>query len=205
MYDLINKYAEQVVQAAEANRLFEDYQWLCINHTSQGYESKYRKFWAMGGAHLNAKFYPAYFALLNNIRNERPSADTATGLAEVTRQLYDASEDSRGRKSVQFSFATKLMHTVHPRLPIYDSMVAEFFFWQGPKKKSIEGRIGEYVSFHGFLIDEYDRIVKYGLLTKAIELFRIRCTQQCWTDEKIIDSLIWAFVPLLRNRKIKYS
>ena len=205
LYDLINKYAEQVVRTAETNNLFESYQWLSANHTSQEYEGKYRQFWAMGGAHLNLRFYPVYFTLLNEIRNAEPSADIAGQLTEVTRKLYDASEDSRGRKSIQFSFATKLMHTVHPHLPIYDSMVAEFFFFPGPTKENVEERIGEYIAFHKFLIGEYDRILRQGLLTKAVELFRNKCTDPCWTDEKIIDSLIWAFVALLRRREISYA
>jgi hypothetical protein len=205
MYDLINKYAELVVTAAEDKGLIEDYEWLCLNPAHQDYQAKYRTFWVMGGAHLNARFYPVYFDLLNQTRNVQRPADAATQLATVMRQLYEASENDAGKRSIQFSFATKLLHTVDPHLPIYDSMVSEFYFFRGAIKEDTDERIEEFVSFYSFLIDEYARVIRRGLLARAIESFRGRCTPQHWTDEKIIDSLIWAFVPLLRNRSIDYA
>jgi hypothetical protein len=205
VYGLINKYAEQTVQAAEDRNLIQDYEWLCQNPNHAEFERRHRRFWVMGGAHLNAHFYPAYFGLLNNIRNGEAPADIAMQLTQVTHQLYEASTDNRGRRSIQFSFATKLMHTVNPHLPIYDSMVAEFFFFQRPTNEGTEERIGDYIAFYNFLIDEYNRILRQGLLTRAIGLFRSKCTSQHWTDEKIIDSLIWAFVPLLRDREIEFA
>ena len=203
MYELINKHADQIVDAAGAE-FISKYEWLCQNPTDPKYEIEYRNFWAMGGAHLSIDFYPVYFDLLKSAC-EQANENPIEQLTEVTRKLYEASKDSRGRKSIQFSFATKLIHTANSHLPIYDSMIAEFFFFQGPAKEDVEGRIGEYVSFYKFLIEEYKRVLDNGLLAKAIELFRHNCTVHHWTDEKIIDSLIWAFVPLLRNRQIPYA
>ena len=204
MYDLINQHAEQIVGATEVD-LIKSYEWLCQNPTHDEYQTKFRNFWAMGGAHLNARFYPVYFDLLNSERTKQPSEDFEKLLADIARKLYDASEDSNGRKSIQFSFATKLVHTLDPHLPVYDSNVAEFFFFAGPTKNGAEERLGEYINFYKFLIGEYERVIRDGLLMPAMTLFRSKCAPQHWTDEKVIDSLIWAFVPLLRKRGIQYA
>ena len=55
------------------------------------------------------------------------------------------------------------------------------------------------MTFHSFLAEEYARVLKGGLLNVAIQEFRLRLKPQHFTDEKIVDSLIWAFVALLRK------
>jgi hypothetical protein len=54
-----------------------------------------------------------------------PSTKRVT-LGRIVQTLYVASTRQDGRKTVQFSFATKLLHIADPSLPIYDSLVAEF-------------------------------------------------------------------------------
>jgi hypothetical protein len=88
----------------------------------------------------------------------------------------------------------------NPRLPIYDSMVADFYFYDSPaNKQPLAQRIKHLVSFHDFLTSEYARILRLGLLSPAIQMFRQQFNPLHFTDEKIIDSLIWAFVSQLKN------
>jgi len=42
-------------------------------------------------------------------------------------------------------------------------------------------------------------VLNGGLLATAIQEFRLKLNPQHFTDEKIVDSLIWAFVGLLRK------
>jgi len=87
-----------------------------------------------------------------------------------------------------------------PRIPVYDSRVARFCFFEEPGRDlPLEERIRRLVAFHDFLIREYARILSVGLLAPAIRAFRQRLRPQHFSDEKIIDSLIWSFVNLLRN------
>ena len=88
-------------------------------------------------------------------------------------------------------------------MPIYDSQVAAFYFFQEPDIKDakdpgdLKRRIGVFTSFHDFLRQEYARVLQNNLLASAIKEFRVRLSPQHFTDEKIVDSLIWAFVGLL--------
>ena len=47
-------------------------------------------------------------------------------------------------------------------------------------------------------------MLKNGLLSTAIQTFRREFPKNKFTDEKIIDSLILAFIELLRSRQIDY-
>jgi len=61
----------------------------------------------------------------------------------------------------------------------------------------LQRRISAFVTFHDFLKQEYARVIQNNLLATAIQEFRLRLNPQLFTDEKIVDSLIWAFVGLL--------
>jgi hypothetical protein len=124
-------------------------------------------------------------------------------LGALAPNLHAASTNSKGRQSLQFSFTTKLLHMTNQHLPIYDSQVAAFYFFQEPDIKDpkdpqdLQRRIATLVTFHDFLRQEYRRVLQNNLLAPAIQEFRVRLSSQHFTDEKIVDSLIWAFVGLV--------
>lgn len=191
MYPLINKNATKVITAVPDNEVLT-YEWLLQNVeqvATERYQATYRKYWAMGTARFGPKFYAAYFTALR-------SADAGKlGLRELLANLHDASARHNGTRSLQFSFATKLLHMRNPQLPIYDSHVAQFYFFQLPKAdRKLQPRVDGCVDFYNFLVREYARVLRDGLLTNTIEEFRRRLKPQYLTDEKIIDFLIWAFV-----------
>jgi len=194
MYDLINQFAQTVVGSISLDHV-TDYEWLVQNvgqATTPDYQKRYRRFWAMNVAQLSPAFYTTYFGTLSAAASHVPT------LTSVTQTLHDASARQNGQKSLQFSFATKLLHMTNQHSPIYDSQVAAFYFFQEPST-DLQPRIDGLVAFHGFLTQEYARVLNGGLLATAIQEFRLRLKPQHFTDEKIVDSLIWAFVALLRK------
>ena len=143
----------------------------------------------MNAARLSSHFHEVYFSILKD--------GSDLELASVMLTLYDVSNRANGRKSLQFSFATKLLHVLNPKLPIYSSEVAAFFFYQ-PQRAA--ARIDDYLSFYDFLVKEYRRIIELKLLKHAIEEFRFHLQPpEQFSDEKIIDSLIWATVGFLKE------
>jgi hypothetical protein len=196
MYTLINKNAARIVGEIPRQHV-TDYEWL-LTHQNEAkppeYQRNFRKFWAMNAAQLGTDFYTVFFDLLGTVAERKPS------LNQVCYSLYECSSRRDGRKSLQFSFATKLLHMGNPWLPIYDSQVADFYFLVAPdSKKTLQQRIGEFVIFHEFLIREYKRILEQGLLQAAIGEFRNKLRPQNFTDEKVVDSLIWKTVDLFKK------
>lgn len=191
MYCVINQFSQIVVDRIPLGFVTE-YEWLLDNvgqASTSDYQRKYRNYWGMNSAQLGPAFYLAYFDALNGASRVSPT------LSDVVRALYDASTRRDGRRTLQFSFATKLLHMTNPQLPIYDSLVAAFYFFQ--PSPSLEQRLGSLVAFHNFLIQEYARVLKGGHLKVAIQAFRDQLRPRRFTDERIIDSLIWQFVNLL--------
>ena len=114
--------------------------------------------------------------------------------------------NSTGTKKLQISFSIKIIHIVNPVMPTYDRMVRDFFYLpQSGTHLKIDQRLTQFRMIYDFLIDEYKRIIKDGLLERAINLFRYQLNPKHFTDEKIIDSLIWQYVSIAKNGALLYQ
>jgi hypothetical protein len=91
---------------------------------------------------------------------------------------------------------------LRPHQPVYDSNVEAFFFLpQGSAQEPLEQKLQRLMDSYNFLTAEYGRVLDEGLLGHAIAQFRDRYDQDgVFTQEKIIDTLIWRFVTILRRR-----
>lgn len=156
----------------------------------------YRRYWRLNAARLSKSFCLAYFDLMERLRTNQ-NMDTEA----VARILYRLPTHENGRQSLQFSFASKLVHTLDRHRPIYDSMVADFFFFRPPDpNRELDFRLRSLSTFYNFLCSEYHRVLEHGFLEPSILRFRqIQGVDDAYTDVKIIDTLIWRFVTLLRN------
>jgi hypothetical protein len=86
----------------------------------------FRSFYRLDNAGLTPEFKDAYFQLLQKHRTGR-SPDPGEVCQELSRL-----KTRKKLKSLQFSFATKLVATIDPELPIYDSFVASLFGFRPP-------------------------------------------------------------------------
>lgn len=186
MYSVIAASQQQILDSIP-KRYVEDYEQLCRDVGRAGtedYQKQYKNFWEMNRA--SGGFCTKYFELL--------AAPTTPNLPGLLQALEDASMRRDEARTVQFSFATKLLHTRNPQLPIYDSRVARFFLFERPLGAD---RMARLIAFYDFLAGEYARIIDAGYLADAISAFRQKFNLQQHSDEKIIDWLIWAFVGLM--------
>ncbi len=205
MYSVINRFQQAIIGAISSQDV-ADYEWLLQNiarASAASYQEKYRKFWGMNNAAgLSSGFQAAYFGALSTGITQSPT------ISSLCQTLYNASTQRGGKKTHQFSFATKLLHMIDPRLPIYSSEIARFYLFQRPSGPP-QQRITSLIAFHNFLINEYARVISSGQLTGAIVAFQQQLKPQRHTDEKILDWLIWALVRLvddgaLLNGQIAY-
>lgn len=197
MYNLINTHISTIFGSISGTHV-PNYDWLISNRhncLTPNFQKRYKNYWRLNAARLNPHFCTVYFTELNHALG-----GVSPPITQLVNTLYLTATHNNGRKSLQYSFASKLLHTVNPNAPIYDSLIAAFYFFQEPSRKlHVAKRINAYDNFYNFLDCEYRRIITLGLLTPSINSFRTRFTPKHFTDEKIIDSLLWGFVDVLNK------
>ena len=88
------------------------------------FKSVFRKFYQLNAAKLSGEFCESYFSLLEECREKNDN-----NIVEIIDRLYEIESNKKGTHAVHFSFSTKLAHTLDNTLPIYDSLVAAFYFF----------------------------------------------------------------------------
>ena len=189
-YQPVNDNPQAILESIPQSHI-DDYDYLIQNRNQVAdprYQQKYKTFYRLFGAGLSPDYCNEYFTLL------RLNLNDLTSLRDVVNYLYEIPCNNRGKK-LQFSFSSKLIHTVNPHSPIYDSNIVRFYSFSEPKITNTiyEQRILKLLTFHEWLCDEYERVLKNGILIQAIQQFRDRFKPTTFTDEKVIDSLIWGF------------
>lgn len=198
MYSLIKRNIDPLLDQIARDASLDTYRYLLdgVRNTAtirdEVFQSKYRSYWQMGAARLSPDFCKAYFEYLGELKT--------TGLVDVegiARRLHDVPANSKRELKLHFSFSTKMAHMLKPDLPVYDGLVAQFFFLPGGGS-AFEAKLQTRLRSYTFLIAEYRRVLNEGLLGAAIDAFRRRfAVSESFTDTKIIDTLIWQFVVLL--------
>ena len=216
MYSLINQHVEPLLDGLSKGTPstpphFEEYCWL-FERLQQGdvttdtdFQRRYKAFWSMNVARLDKSYLAEHFRFLEQHKLERP----APSVEAVARHLYAFPTGTDGRKTLQFSFASKLVHMISPAMPVYDRMVEHFYFLPNGSETGLD-RLGKLMKSYDFLVGEHRRIIGANLLQEGIDACRRRFPNANLTNEKIIDSLIWSFVSKLqsgwvRDGQVAYS
>ncbi|MDP1994089.1 MAG: hypothetical protein Q8K40_02475 [Ignavibacteria bacterium] len=205
MYQIINDNISLVLKGINSRSDIEPYmnlkkifkQGAILNNAE--YTKMYRQYWQLNAARLSESFCVHYFQILENCRIEKTN-----DLKIIVKELYNVSSNSKGHKKLHFSFATKLLHTLNNKSPIYDSMISDFYFL--PEIKStwnFEKKLSVYLNCYDFLQNEYMRVLNNNILTHAIKEFKKYFEiDKSYTDYKIVDTLLWKFTSMLRNGAI---
>lgn len=205
MYTLINNNIKLLLDGIKKKDHIEPY--LSIRESFEKQESHnsefkntYRKFYQLNAARLSDEFCESYFSLLEQSRNAGQ-----VDIQNITNCLYELESNKKGTHAVHFSFASKLAHTLDNALPVYDSMVAAFYFFPNIKQNwTKERKIEEYLASYQFLRNEYYRIIENNLLMPAIDAFKQRFNiGDNYSDIKVIDTLIWRYTALLKSGAIR--
>jgi hypothetical protein len=212
MYRLIEKYAATIVKTITQDYV-RKYDWLLENPDKAlgtEYQGKYRDFWAMNAAFPTNDFCHAYFSTLDNALNKQKNLPSLTDIVNALYPFTKREGKNPKKPFPPFSFATKLLHMTNTALPVYDRRVVGLYFFREPtltKRRGVAGQTADYVKLHDFLIEEYDRILKLGLLSNAIQEFENRLNPRRFSKQKIIDSLIWSFASsgAVQRKEVAYE
>ena len=202
MYNVINKNIDRIFGSVDKVLDIHTYlnlmnRFRTVNVVQDTeFQSRYCVYWRLYGAGLSQSFRASYFELMEELRG-RP----VPYIGEVIRPLYEVPSNKSGKKTLQFSFASKLLHTLAPHKPIYDSHVKTFYRFSAPHSMgSFESRLQSLLTFYDFLRAEYEKILEDGLLQELIFRFRrVFSVPDQYTDEKIIDTFIWRTVYLYKK------
>ncbi len=94
-------------------------------------------------------------------------------------------------KSLQFSFATKLLHTLDTNPPIYDSIVAELLDLPVKKGKDFAANINTCIAVYGKLQDAQQQLLSDEGIMNQIAALKARYNSQI-SDKKALDFLLWS-------------
>lgn len=160
------------------------------------FRRRYRIFWALNVARLGESWLNRYFGLLEDLKGQRD-----VSLEAIVRELSSGAESGHGGGSLQFSFASKLLHMLDPAQPIYDRLIANFYFFDPPiAQRAFDERLRVLLHFYEFVRTDYRRVLAEGKLADAIRSFRsVHADARTFTDEKVIDFLVWTYVRDLRG------
>ena len=142
----------------------------------------FRSFYGMDRAGLGPDLKKRFFELLER-KEDR--------LEIILRALYKI-PTLRKLHTVQFVFATKLLHTLDDGNPIFDAKVAKVIH------KTVTGVSGDERIKSSLILYEYLKCVHCNLLkdsdiTKIIRKFKekFHVNQKQISDEKVLDFIIW--------------
>jgi len=213
MYQFINENIAKVLDTVDRKRDIDPYlkmaEMFSAGSVFDNYEYKttYRKYWQLNAARLSDSYCNHYFQVMEDYRHK-----DQIGIEAVVKALYEVPSNSKGIKTIQFSFATKLLHTIDNTRPVYDSLVGDFYFFPQIKPSwKYDKKLSAYIHAYDFLLREYKRVLVKGLLSESLQKFRERFRlPHAYTDQKIVDTLLWKFSSYARTGaitlgKIQYS
>ena len=143
----------------------------------------FRSYYKLDGAGLSDKIKNHFFKLLS---------DKQTNLETILTELY-AIPTLRNRNTIQFSFATKLLHTINNDLPIFDSEVGKIFNI-GVSGVGRDARTASCVKIYDSLKIYYIELKKEEKIREIIIKLRqkFNVNAEKVSDTKILDFIIWS-------------
>lgn len=126
-------------------------------------------------------WYKTYFAIL-----ERNKSNTFLGFYDVLFEMYNEFD------RVETSFSSKLLHTVNPNMPIYDSKVIEAL---SISKIQGDNRFEKALNNYKMLCDKYAKYFQTPNCSNAIMMFDTYFPEYAneISDVKKIDFFLWIF------------
>ncbi|MEI7511153.1 MAG: hypothetical protein WCJ84_03275 [Candidatus Peregrinibacteria bacterium] len=154
------------------------------------FESTYKTFYVMRAAGLTDEYFKKYFKLLNtrDFGNQNTLTDFLTKM--------DGILTIRGHNSIQFSFATKALHTINNDLPIYDVHIGNFFQLKplNDPKLPIQNRIAMRQEIYNELITKFNNLLSLDETKKYLEEIRSMLnSSSVINDTKLLDFIIWLY------------
>jgi hypothetical protein len=152
---------------------------------NEEFKETYKSFYVMRTAGLSQQHFDKYFELLDRRVNN---------LETILNELYEI-KTLKQQNSLQFSFSTKLLHTIDNNLPIYDNQVKktlglpDTYNIQDSRYKKTKALLAYYSNLKMI----YRQLLEKAPIKKLIENIRdhFRWPADQIGDVKILDFILW--------------
>ncbi len=162
------------------------------------FQFTFRSFYKLDSAGLTYDFKKEYLSIF-----ERNKFNTSINIKEILLELSSI-PNFKGSKTVQFSFVTKMAHTINNDYPIYDNEVITVFGFKQPYYISnIDKKINKYIEQYEQIQNTYTSIIKNNLLKTCFIEFNKKFSVYNISDIMILDFIFWSAGKLLNIQKIK--
>lgn len=173
---LKNKYADGDIQG---------------NHV---FQFVFRSFYRLDNAGLSNEMKNRFFELL---------AEKQTNLGIILSDLYEI-PTKKGVKSMQFSFATKLLHTIDNSKPIYDTEIGSLTYPR-PKHSDKDTMIQSYLDLYNNLEQLNAKLLENDKIQRVISKFRFQfqVDKEKISDVKALDFIMWSLGKINEKERVK--
>jgi len=163
------------------------------------FQFAFRSFYRLDNAGLTREFKKSYFSIFEEtIKKENPNInETLLSLSNI--------RNFRDQNTVQFSFVTKMFHTIDNSRPIYDNEVISVFGFKQPYNiKDLHKKIEKYNQQYQNICDCYLTIESENLIKSSIEKFHNKFTDHKLSITMVLDFIFWSAGKLINeNEKLR--
>jgi len=156
----------------------------------------FRSFYRLDNAGLTDEFKKIFFNLLDYKQ---------TDLKYILLRLYEI-PTLKNKNTIQFSFATKLIHTVDNNAPIYDLNVGKIIS-KIVSGKNRDEKIQSCLEIYNSLKELYEKLLENEDIKKVILNFRSKFNvdTERMTGPKILDFIFWSLgqIKTIKISKLK--
>lgn len=143
----------------------------------------YRNFYRMTNSWYHDDFINTYFSILNDLRGSYNKSNLEANFKMILNRLHKCGikyKNGKINNRYEMSFTSKLLHTVDPILPIWDSVVATKHFGYSLPSKEEKDRENDIPALYYRKYDEYRKNFKEYIADDKkgkilIRLFKEKC------------------------------
>lgn len=153
----------------------------------------FRSFYRLDNAGLSDEIKNHFFKLM---------ANKQTNLVTVLSELYNI-PTLRHKNTIQFSFATKLLHTTNNDNPIFDAEISRVIN-KNVTGKSKDEKIRSSLEMYNYIQKLYSILKEDEEVNNVISKFRSKFNVNTDTmgDTKILDFIMWSLGKLMKRNKM---
>jgi len=160
------------------------------------FQHVFSTFYGLNNAGLTDSFKKLYFVVFDECIDKG-----IFDIKYILNRLKDE-KNRRGQRNMQFSFATKMIHTLDIFKPIYDNEIARLFDFKQPYgQKDFDEKLNTYINQYEQIKFTYNKIIEKKLLENVIDMFKLRFVKYNISDYKVLDFIFWTAEKEINNKK----